>query len=424
MDANPEQTAPSPPRRPWRPLRVAAWAVGLALAAVGLYAASPWLLPISIVEGPMVQLAGEHSARVVYYTTRGGDTRLEYTVAGQKREAAIQRDGWRCDAALVDLPPGSAVPYRISGEGRTLADETLHTARPADAPFSFIVFGDSGRGTREQFVLARRMAPLEPDLVVHTGDLIYPGGERRHFRERFFRPYADLLARVGFWPSLGNHDVGKPDFGAPYREVFDLPENGPEGLTPEDNYWFDYAGARFVIVDSNLDEATLRERVSPWLTRTFEGWSGWRFVVFHHPPYTCGKYGPDPGITRGLLPAIEAANVDVVFNGHDHLYERTYPLRKGKVVPTGEGTTYIVSGSGGAKLYAAKPPEERPPYIATLNDRVHSFTHVEIEGDALRARQIDLNGNVLDEWTATRRSPRSAQRRPARRARRMIGVAP
>ena len=208
-----------------------------------------------------------------------------------------------------------------------------------------------------------------------------------------------------FWPCLGNHDIAEPDLGAPYLEVFELPENGPTGSTPERSYWFDYAAARIAVIDINLDEPQLRDVVAPWLTDVMsEPGPRWKFVSLHHPPYTGGAYQPDQRVQNALVPVFEAVGVDIVFAGHDHMYQRTAPIRAGEVVEEGAGVVYVVSGAGGALIYDALPPDQRPAYVIALNDEVHSFTRVNIDGDTLRLRQIAVDGEVIDDWTLRKHS--------------------
>ena len=377
-------------------------------AGSGLYLAAPWLLPVRILEGPLVQQAGEEAATLIWYTTRplaAGESQLVVELGSQTRAFAVETYGRRNRVRITGLTAGQVYPYRIGLGRRTLASGSLHTNRASGSPVSFIVFGDSGSGSAAQYQLAGHMLSFDgvPDFVLHTGDLVYERGERSAFKDRFFVPYRRLLAQVNFWPALGNHDAGKPDFGQPYFDVFELPENGPPGLPPERNYWFDYASARIAVVDSNADETTLAQRVAPWLRDALgDGTATWKFVALHHPPYTAGKYAPDPRIQRTLVPIFEAVGVDIVFCGHDHLYERTHPLRGGQVVPAGEGVVYVVTGAGGGELYQARPPEQRPAYLAALNDQRHSFTHVRINGDELRLRQVDLADRVLDDWTTVK----------------------
>jgi len=369
-------------------------------AGLGIYAIWPWLLPAFIFEGPMVQMAGEREAALVWYMTRPVGDGLRVTIEADSRQTfSVESDGRRCRSTLTGLEPGQTYPYAIFLGRRRLAQEELRTNKCSGEPFTFIVFGDSGKGTQQQYRLAAQMAARQPDFILHTGDLIYSQGERRNYRNRFFAPYRELIRRVNFWPSIGNHDVFEPIDASPYFDVFELPENGPPTVSPEHNYWFDYASARIAVIDSELDEATLRDAVAPWLQGVLtEADTFWKFVVFHRPPYTAGAHLPSEVIQRAIVPVLESTGVDLVFNGHDHMYERTHPIRGGKLAEDGNGVVYVVSGAGGAMLYEALPPEQRPPYLAALHNEVHSFTHVSVNGDELTLEQIALDGEILDRW--------------------------
>ncbi|MER3496785.1 MAG: hypothetical protein C4320_08495, partial [Armatimonadota bacterium] len=106
--------------------------------------------------------------------------------------------------------------------------------------------------------------------------------------------------------------------------------------------------------------------------------------------------------------------VDVVFSGHVHNYQRTFPIRvtggqmtiqqtyagRGKA----QGTIYVVSGAGGAELYdqtmAAKPSIWRPftaQYVAG-----YSFTRLDVSPTILRMKQIGIGGKVLDTFEIQR----------------------
>jgi hypothetical protein len=375
---------------------------------------SPWILPVRIVEGPLVQDAGRDAVTLVWYTSRpveAGEFQVMVGTAPDARSFPAQANEKRQWTRVTGLTAGTEQPYRIRLGRRTLAKARLRTNGSAGQPFAFIVFGDSGRGSQEQYLLARRMCLPEfsPDFLLHTGDLVYGRGQRFHYEERFFAPYRELLARISFWPSLGNHDV-LTDNGDPFLGVFDLPRNGPADLRPETNYWFDYGAARIVVLDSTLPEKTLSAEVAPWLKQTLSAAPvTWKFVAFHHPPYTCGGHPADERIQRAIVPAMEAACVDLVFCGHDHLYERTHPLRGGQCVLDGQGITYIVTGAGGAPLYAAPPPGQRPAYVAKLENSQPSFTYVQVDGRELWLRQIGLDGSTIDDWRLSKLEPRVAE---------------
>jgi hypothetical protein len=91
-----------------------------------------------------------------------------------------------------------------------------------------------------------------------------------------------------------------------------------------------------------------------------------------------------------LAPFYSANGVDLVFNGHDHFYERTRPIG---------GVTYVTSGAGGAELYARATVN---PFTAVfVNDR-HGYTHVEVSGRTLRLRQMDTAGARYDALELTK----------------------
>jgi hypothetical protein len=92
--------------------------------------------------------------------------------------------------------------------------------------------------------------------------------------------------------------------------------------------------------------------------------SGVDFIVvfFHHCPYCSGGPGSDGGDRYVWQPLFDRYDVDLVVNGHNHLYERIYPMRNnvvqahvppgGTITPATQGTTYICTGGGGAGLAA------------------------------------------------------------------------
>jgi acid phosphatase type 7 len=387
----------------------------------GLYTLGPWTLPVRIIEGPMLQQGsatdGETGVSLIWYTTRAlapGDCQVTIAIGGQEHTLTSEASGKRNRVRIDGLAPGLAYPYTIRLAGRRLAESVLHTNKPAGTPFSFIVFGDSGLGGREQYRLAGKMVesvPL-PDFMLHTGDLVYSRGARNRYKDRFFAPYRKLLSQVNFWPCLGNHDISKPDFGQPYLDVFELPQNGPSGVPAERNYWFDYASARVAVIDSNLDEVTLKERVAPWLREVMTGSRAtWKFISLHHPPYTAGGHHPNLSVQHTLVPIFDEVGVDIVFCGHDHIYERTYPMRGGQRTP--EGVVYVVTGGGGGQLYDARPAAERPAYLPVVIDHHYSFTHVQIDGQSLQLRQLGIDGKVLDEWATVSHSSAPASGRAA-----------
>lgn len=383
--------------------KVLLWALGFVASATLLYAAFPYIVSPYVSEGPMVQQPGENRATLVWFMTRTpGPLRVAYGPEDARQSVDATCIGRACRAVLTGLAPASEVHYEIIDEANNaLAAATLKTNKPPNTPFTFAVFGDSGKATRAQYIIANRVAGADPDFVLHTGDVVYPGGERSRYDSRFFHPYRNTISRVALWPCIGNHDLNNELAELPYFSVFDLPTNGPAQVHPERCYWFEYADARIASIDSEMDETALRDHVAPWLRSVFaDSPARWNFVIFHRPAYLAGAHDPSEKLLDTIVPVIEKVGVDFVFNGHDHNYQRLGPIRNGARADT--GVWYIVTGAGGAQLYELAPENERPDYFHAGADNQHSFTLVTIDGDNFKLKQVGVDGLVIEEWTWTK----------------------
>lgn len=299
-----------------------------------------------------------------------------------------------CKIRFDSLSPAIAYTYEIVTGPIVLARHETRTAPADDRPIRFLALGDTGTGGWSQYRVAEKMPTWHPDLILHTGDLIYPRGRLEDNARKFYQPYAALLARVPIYVALGNHEYRIDE---PLARSFSFPANGPPGdLNGNCNYWFDFGPARFVMLDSNNDEHFFRDHVAPWLEPVLASASGrWKIVVFHEPIYTNGKYPPAVKLLRTIVPLIDRYRVELVLHGHNHMYERTRPIRNGEVVSPGEGTVYITTGAGGANLAKFRMPV--PPTIVRWNDREHSFTVVDVGRDRMFIRQVNKAGEVFDE---------------------------
>lgn len=270
----------------------------------------------------------------------------------------------------------------------------------------FLAFGDSGAGSEPQRELAVLMQAEEAELIVHTGDLAYTGGTFPAFLERHFAIYADLLARTPLFPCLGNHEYGEP--GA--RAYMALNRTPAAGVPPEDQgryYSFDWGPVHFVALDSNaglIAAAEGRGRMLEWLDRDLmRTRQPWKVVYFHHPPYASGRHDGNPisALARNVLvPVLERGGVQLVLNGHEHSYQRSRPIRAGRVA--GDGVVYVTTGGGGGGLYPA-PGGELLEFCAST----HHYLRVAASASELRAEAVLVNGAILDAfaWRPPRAAP-------------------
>ncbi|MDH5362376.1 MAG: hypothetical protein OEW84_03580, partial [Aigarchaeota archaeon] len=99
-----------------------------------------------------------------------------------------------------------------------------------------------------------------------------------------------------------------------------------------------------------------------------------------------------------IAPVIDKHHVDIVFSGHDHDYERTYPVNftasDTSPQPSPEnGTIYIVSAGWGAPLY-----ESGKGWWTAYSDSLYHFTLVTIyANNTMHLEAIDLEGKTFDQ---------------------------
>ena len=332
-----------------------------------------------------MQNVSAFSAVIAWTSEEPNASYVEYGETSQLgRKELDSQFGRRHAVTLSGLSPGSTYYYRVT-EARSSSSMNHFRTAPVgrDSSFTFAVIGDSGHGGKNQLAGAALLEQLGPDLILHTGDVVYPSGEDRHYDWRFFIPYRNLIRGVPIFPVLGNHDVERDD-GAAYLKNFHLPSNNPQDT--KRYYSFDWGNAHFVALDSELyydDGGGSPEKQRAWLERDLEKTHHpWRFVFLHRPIYSSSEHGSDEEIRKDLEPVFSRYGVTMVFSGHDHAYERTVPIR---------GVTYVVSGGGGRALYEAGESE-----WTAFSKSTHHAVFVRIAGGHLSLEAVEPNGTVVD----------------------------
>jgi len=299
--------------------------------------------------------------------------------------------GKRHEIKLTGLSANTKYYYRLFNADEPLTDTlTFATTKDdSDGAFSFVVFGDCGTGGERQREIADQILRVNPDFGLIAGDIIYPKGARKDYDTNYFFPYRDIISSICLFPAMGNHDYYSED-GKPYLDTFVLPANNP--AHSEKYYSFDYGNAHFVCLDSDLkigeeEEAQQFEWVKDDLSSTKKLW---KFVFFHHPPYSSSRHGSEVSIRKRYCPIFGEDSVDIVFCGHDHDYERTVKIKN--ILPDGNGVIYIVTGGGGARLYRAGRHE-----WTAFSKKIHHFVNVRIDERTLTLSAIDHRGKVFDE---------------------------
>ena len=340
---------------------------------------------------PYVQNVSTTSAVIAWASDEPNAGFVEYGETPQLgRREFDARIGKRHAVTLSALSPGSTYHYRVREDGGTSVTASFRTAPTGDdSRFTFAVIGDSGHGGKNQLAIAGLLERLEPDLILHTGDVIYPSGEDRHYDPRFFMPYREIIKGVPVFPVLGNHDVEKEN-GTAYLKNFYLPSNDPQNTGRY--YSFDWGNAHFVALDSELyyeDAGGNHEEQKAWLERDLSATHRpWTFVFFHRPVYSSSEHGSDEKVRKDLEPILRRHGVDLVFSGHDHNYERTVPIH---------GVIYIVTGGGGRNLYEAGRSE-----WTAFSKSTHHAVLTHINGEHLSLKAVEPDGTIVDRLAFSR----------------------
>ena len=253
-----------------------------------------------------------------------------------------------------------------------------------EGSIKILVFGDTGRGSAEQYELGRVMNQYRQafayDTVLMTGDNIYGTDKAEDMKKKFEDVYKPLIDQgVKFYASLGNHDTSNQRFYA----LFNM--NG------EEYFRFEKGNVAFYSLNSNY----MDKRQMDWLTGKLAGDANkWKIAFFHHPPFSSGgRHGSDEKIREVLHPMFIKHGIDVVFTGHDHFYERIKPQ---------DGITYFVAGAGG-KIRAGDV-KKNSPLTAKAFDKDLSFMLVEFVKDEMHFQVITRTGATVDSGVVKRRN--------------------
>lgn len=285
-----------------------------------------------------------------------------------------------CDRS-EDPPPQSSIT-QVATEGLPPGWLAL-PSRPDSVKFA--VIGDSGRGWKPQHEVAQQMAAYRQqfpfDFVLMAGDNIYQGpATAEDYRVKFEEPYAALLADgVQFYAVLGNHD----DPQQRNYPLFHMAGHRYYTFTPPANLLANLVtDVRIFALDStDLDDAQqawLAEQLSKSNAR-------WKIVVLHHPQYTSGRYGVQARLFRWQLESLLVEHgADVVFSGHEHIYQRSRLQR---------GIQHFITGGAGS---LRRGDGRETAAIARSFDGDFHFMLVEIADDAMYFQAITRTGVTVD----------------------------
>ena len=304
------------------------------------------------------------------------------------------------------LEPNTLYAFRVQGaHGWWSPWRQLRTAAAPGTPLEFLYFGDTqnkiaSHSTRV-LLEAFRHAP-HARLALFTGDLVNGGdGEDDAEWGEWFDAAQPVTGSMLVAPVAGNHEYAKEFedtprerrvLGAHWPRVFALPANGAPGAAAT-SYWFDMHDARFVVLDgtSALDLGTARAQAE-WLDGVLrDNPRAWSIVAVHQPMYSPRQDRDNALLREQVLPVLERHRVDLVLQGHDHVYGRRGGEVEGQATPQ-----YLVSVAG-AKQYRHSP--EARATMAPIAEDTMLFQVVRIEDGELRYEARTATGRLYDAFS-------------------------
>lgn len=368
-------------------------------------------------------------------------------------------------AHITRLRRGKRYCYRVFGGSKPLIGRRTprfraQIPRGSGRPFSFAVFGDwgqvdAGGNNLGQAKVMSQIARSGATFAVTTGDTGYPSGSQTNYGD-LVQHGADTSAIFGrhFWAKAGDRI---PLFNAQGNHGMNAAAlvNWPQGHTraasrgrysmqsfccqnrtnaasyPSAWYAFNAGAARFYVLeaawaDSNVGDADLYRndfdahwrRTSAeyrWLKHDLKAHHRpLAFAFFHFPVHADNSHeGTDPWLrgTGHLEHLLGTHGVDIVFNGHAHLYERNHRSAPGmpiSYVTGGGGATvepvsncakidaYAIGWSASASTHGSACGSARPP---TSMDQVFHFLLVTVNGGAVTVAPTNANGHRFDVQT-------------------------
>lgn len=337
----------------------------------------------------------------------------------------------------ITLKPDTQYTYRAYDKGAKIGTEptTLKTGNPKRSSFSFSHISDTQVATKdtdpvhsaigtgkelEQILSAINKTNPNAAFLLHTGDIV------QYSYESYWDNMIDYnfksLSTIPIVPTAGNHDT--PDYKG-YDVIskrFNIKAPNKD-TTRGCYYYFDYGEVRFIVLNTNETDSSYKLLKSQydWLKSVLESNNNkWTIVSMHNPMYSVGKWVQNDeqnekslSIRAQLYKLFAKYNVDLVLQGHDHTYSKTYPIDvygKGdtaaeyevidsvKYTVNPNGVIYAVHGASGnqSRNKSGTPDEKIYEIFGKSNN--NSWANITVDEDKITVNVMYLENGTPKVW--------------------------
>ncbi|UFS60906.1 purple acid phosphatase family protein [Subtercola endophyticus] len=300
--------------------------------------------------------------------------------------------GFNRHATITGLSENTPYSYRVGSEGNWSTAYTF-TTQTFDGNYDFLFLGDPQIGSSGNVAKdgAGWAATLNTAVAANpTAELLVSGGDQVETAnteaqwDAFLAP--DTLRQIPFAATIGNHDVG----GKAYEQHLATPNtdrsgayysNGdPTSNTSGGDYWYIYKDVLFIDLNSNSystaqggggDDAHIGYVTN--VVNQHQAEAKYTVLVYHHAIYSPADHAKDgDNKTRRVdyPTAFSNLGVDLVLQGHDHSYSRSYEIKNGAKANPDEqpGATDVYPGPGGVIYVTANSSSGSKYYDLTTPD--------------------------------------------------------
>ncbi|MFA7418392.1 MAG: metallophosphoesterase family protein [Melioribacteraceae bacterium] len=307
---------------------------------------------------------------------------------------------------MNNLKPNTLYQYRVGHDTIWSEWSQFRTAKKENAPFSFVYMGDPQNDIKSYCTRVFREAyKKSPDsnFWLFVGDLISTPQYDSLWNDLFYSfsfmpttiPFA-LLPGNHEYPTIKRGEEKKKEFTPYWRVHFTLPENGIKGLE-ETSYYFDYQGTRFIMLNGNekINEQAI------WLEQLLaNNTNKWTVVSMHQPLYSTGLERDGKQYRDVFLNLYDKYGVDLVLQGHDHNYARSYKLYNGNIVGKKDKGTIYVNSVSGTKYYELN--SKHLGLMEKKGGKVQLYQVISVDGNNLSFKSYTVTGTLYDSFVITK----------------------
>lgn len=338
-------------------------------------------------------------------------------------------------ATVTGLAEDTAYVYRVGSDENGWSATSTFTTRSFSGDYDFLFVGDpqigaSGdvasdqAGWTDTLNVAQATYP-DAEMLFSAGDQVERAGNEDHY-QAFLAP--EQLRTLPLVPVNGNHDVGSKA----YEQHYNVPNldasagAATSGTSSGGDYWFSYKDVLFMVINSNSSDYASHAAFLEQVVAEQGASAKWKVLAFHHSIYSVAAHTNDTQITdmRAALPSIISdLGVDLVLQGHDHSYTRSYLIKDGELanpdetaaqgtVTAGEGEVlYVTANSAsGSKYYDVKAPDAW--FASVINQEyTRNYSNIAVTDDSITITTLRSEANdaargpvnsIVDEVTLQR----------------------